>query len=542
MPRTRPDYELILNLPVDVRIDHASDLCDTAERENLLEYFFAEIDKGKAALTAANETIKGLDHLNSKLTSPPWMTATFAGTVDLRGELRARVVQQGAERIVALDPSVDHAALVPGCEVFVTHQSSCVLGASPSGHCGGADCSTAVFERLDGDGRLVIRHRDEELLVRAGGHLDTKALRAGDKLLFDRAAKMAFERIESAKEHSLLVAEVPDVDPRMVGGQAQNYRRLRLALMSTLIAADKASKYGLGSRRTVLLAGPPGTGKTLMVRAIASEFTRSGHRTRVAVVKPGQLLSPYIGETEIFTRRFFEAVAAAAEEGPIIIFFDEIETIGRHRGGMTSQHMDRALGALLAEIDGFAKRGNVSIVAATNRVDLLDAALLQRISSVQITVGRPDLAAAREIFAIHLSESTPVLPNGTEAVATRMALIEQGVSLCFGPNAPNNQIARLKFRDGQERVIVARELLSGRVIEQIAEQAKAAALEREIEGGESGVCARDIEAAVAMKLDELRNVLSPENAHHHITDLPQDLSVVSVDPLRPKTNRRFYLQ
>src|SRR5437879_8601670 len=90
---------------------------------------------------------------------------------------------------------------------------------------------------------------------------------------------------------------------------------------------------------------------------------------------------------------------------------DEIESVGRIRGGSANQHADKFLAALLAELEGFSERTGIAIIAATNRKDLVDPALLERLSDIEIVVRRPDMHGARAILDVHLPETIPVAPS-----------------------------------------------------------------------------------------------------------------------------------
>ena len=254
------------------------------------------------------------------------------------------------------------------------------------------------------------------------------------------------------------------------------------------------------------------------------------------------MLNPYVGATEQNIRRTFRGLSEAAKQfGMAVVFLDEIESIGRIRGSATGHHSDRFLGALLAEIDGFETRGDVAIMAATNRKDLLDPGLLSRFN-VEIQVQRPDMRRAREIFEVHLPPSLPYCPNGDAAAGVRQDLIERAVSRLYSPNA-DNQLCRLKFRDGKARQVVARELMSGRVIEQISRAACQNAFLRDVRREDAGLRAEDIDEAVSDAIDRLSTLLTPQNASAYLTDLPQDIDVVAVEPITRRVGHTYrYLQ
>jgi len=271
-----------------------------------------------------------------------------------------------------------------------------------------------------------------------------------------------------------------------------------------------------------------------MARVAAAEVTRlSGRHCRFAVVKPAEWESPWVGETQQNIRNCFRALRdAAATDGYAVLFMDEIESIGRIRGGSGNQHGDKFLAALLAELDGFTDRAGVAIVAATNRKDLVDPALLERLSDVEVAVSRPDMRGAPAIFGIHLHDGLPVAGGAREDV------IDTAVSRFYSPNG-GNELCTLRFRDGKTRTIVARDVASGRLFAQICRAACQTAYLRDLRGGERGVRVADMEDAVAQAFERLATTLSLRNVHAYLSDLPQDVDVVSVEPIVRRVSRPY---
>jgi ATP-dependent 26S proteasome regulatory subunit len=440
-------------------------------------------------LIEAQENQKKLKAVLEKLSATPWHPAVFLRPVATPLGQRVMVMHGSSRRVVELADGVDLDSLAIGDEVFLGNELNVVMGKSP---CGIPQCGeTAFFDRYTSDRRLVLKWRDE----------------------------------------------VPDIGREQVGGQEANLETLLSTLTTILVAPDKAQLYGLGGRQSILMVGPPGCGKTLMARVAASEIARlSGKRCRFGVVKPAEWESPWVGETQQNIRNCFKALREAAQDGFAVLFLDEIEAVGRIRGSVIGHHSDKFLAALLAELDGFTDRGGVAIIAATNRKDMVDPALLERLSDVEIHVSRPDMRGARAIFQIHLPESLPYSPNGASAEDTRLEIIETAVSRFYSPNA-ENELCILRFRDGKTRTVTARELASGRIFEQICRAARQAAFLRDVRGGEPGLRVADIENAVSHAMKRLASTLSLRNVHAYLSDLPQDVDVVSVEPVVRKVSR-----
>ncbi len=482
-------------------------------------------------MTRGLETAQAVQHeLRQMLddqASPPWHPALFLRAVPTELGTRAMVLHNGARHVVAAAAGVDLDTLMVGEEIFLGKDGTVVAGRSPYGtpQCG----ETAFFERATGDGRCVLRWRDEEVVVDAAATLPVAALKSGDQVRWDRAAWMAFEKIEMAAGRRFLLDEVPAVSRALVGGQEANLEALLAALTASLVAPEKAARYGLGARRSVLMVGPPGCGKTLMARVVAAEVARlGGRRCRFGVVKPAEWESPWVGETQQNIRNCFRALSEEAD-GCAILFLDEIEAVGRIRGGAGSQHGDKFLAALLAELDGFSERSGIAIIAATNRKDLVDPALLERLSDIEITVRRPDLRGARGIFDIHLPATVPLHGD-------RDQIVDTAVSRFYSPNG-DNALCTLRFRDGKTRTVVARELASGRLFAQVCRAACQAAFVRDVRGGEVGLRVADMEQAVGDAIERLASTLSRRNVHDYLPDLPQDVDVVSVEPVVRKVVR-----
>jgi proteasome-associated ATPase len=502
----------------------------------------------RAALARAQQTQGELRALVEQLTDPPWHPALFQRGIETPRGRRALVWIGGQPRVVNLHPDLDAASLRCGDPVYLDQAQANVLAAA--GEAFAPPLDTASFVRFAAHDRLVVRCRDDELVLESAARFDAVALRAGHLVLFDRASRIAMDRLESSAGRQYLFEDAADLALDAVGGHRRALEDLLLALTASLLQPLLARAYGLGGRRAVLLYGPPGCGKTLMARTAAAEIQRrGGRRCRFAVVRPGEFESPYVGESEANIRACFAALRESAGDALAVIFLDEIDSIGRVRGAMGARHADRSLTALLAELDGFAGRGEVAIVAATNRRDLLDPALHSRLADVEIAVGRPDRAAAREIFAIHLPASLPfaapegdagVEPGSAASEALRAEVVEVAVSLLYAPNA-DNALCTIQLRDGSTREVRARDLASGRLFEQIALGARERAFRRHLQGGAAGVRSSDAADAVEDALARLATTLGVHNARAHLADLPDDVDVVRVAPVarRPARSGRY---
>lgn len=491
----------------------------------------------REGLLAAQANQEQLRAMLEKLGAIPWHHAVFLRPLPFETDdgPRAIIAHGNAWRVVGLADGITLDALTPGDDVFLGPELNVIMRKSPSSisQCG----ETACFERRISLDRLALQSRDEEIIVEIAESLRNVELQRGDLVRWNKNAWLAFEKIEREVGRQYLLDVVPDVGLDQVGGQDANLDLLRSALTMILIAPEKAGLYGLSGRQTLFMWGPPGCGKTLMAKVVLAELQRlTGRQCRFAVCKPAEWENAYVGKTQENIRHCFQALREAAEDGFAVLFLDEVETIGRIRGSAVGHHSDKFLGALLAEINGFTDRSGVAIVAASNRKDLIDPALLERLSDMEIHVTRPDLRGARAIFRIHLPEVLPYSPNGSAARATREEMIETAVSRLYSPNA-ENELCTLRFRDGKTRLVTAREMVSGRVIEQVCRAARQAAFLRDVRGGEPGLCVTDIEHAISQAMERLRSTLTVWNVHAYLSDLPQDIDVVSVDPVVRRVTR-----
>lgn len=193
--------------------------------------------------------------------------------------------------------------------------------------------------------------------------------------------------------------ESPDVTFRHVGGLKNEIEEVREAVEYPLTRPEVFHRIGVEPPKGILLFGPPGTGKTLIAKAVANQANATFIR-----MSGSELVHKFIGEGAQMVRDLF---LLARDRAPSIVFIDEIDAIGSmrtHDGTSGSAEVQRTLMQLLAEMDGFDNRGDVRIMAATNRVDMLDPALLRpgRFDRV-LEVSPPDSEARLEIFRIHTS-------------------------------------------------------------------------------------------------------------------------------------------
>lgn len=503
---------------------------------HLERFLITKIREITLGVAKAQEHQAELKELLNDFRSTPWFPAIVLSQVETFQGNRVMVMTSGnSRRVVQLEKNMIGQPLAAGEEVFLDQNLKLVMAKAPYGCPLGGE--TGLFERRTADGRIVLRCRDEEVVVEVAAPLKNCPLNRGDQLRWDRMVWMAFEKMDRQEGRHFILQQIPDGELDQVGGHETGFKKLLEALTAALASPEKAMQYGINRQQSILMIGPPGCGKTLMARIAAAEVQRrSGQQCHFAVVKPAEWESPWVGETQKNMRACFTALREAAKTGVAILFLDEIEAIGRIRGSGVGQHNDKALAALLAELDGFADRQGIAIIAATNRTDLVDPALLERLSDVEIRVDRPSQDAARAIFRIHLPDSLPFSPNGTKAAMTHQDVIEVAVSRLYSPNA-GAELCILKFRDGKTRTVQARELVSGRFITQVCHAVKQSAFLRDERGDAPGIRVEDMETAITDGVERLTQTLTRHNVGAYLTNLPQDMDVVSVTPIIRRIKR-----
>jgi proteasome-associated ATPase len=507
------------------------------------EWLLCELHDLRRTIRDVQARVNELRKLHERLTSPPWFTGVFLRT--LAGTpARALVTYQNTPRVVTLTDTVSLNDLVVGDDVLLSHDLNLLLEKlTPSVK---RMCEVAEFQHQIGD-RLVLKTRDADVVVHAAGTLDVSALRTGDRVLWDASLAMAFERLPRPAESGLFLTETPTQRFSDIGGLDAQIEQLRRAVGLHAQHPDLVARYGLARAASVLLVGPPGTGKTMLARALAQWLGESspGGRSRFLYIKPGALHSMWWGQSEANYREVFRVareVGAANPDLPVVMFFDEVDSIGATRSTDAVHHVaGRVLESFMTELDGLHGRGNILVVAATNRRDAIDPALLRpgRLGDLVLEVPRPNMAAARPILERHLPASAPY-ESGGDAASARRDIIDTTISRLYAPNGLGD-IAALTFRDGSRRSVQARDLVSGAMFANIARVALERACVRELETGEAGIRIDDVLDATTEALSTAVAALSPFNCHAHIDGLPQDLMVVRVEALmrRPRRPQRF---
>ncbi len=531
---------------LDERLQIAQTLRSRADEwgGTLDRWLIGEVARLRAGLKEARHHHEELRAAIDELRSPPWHPGVYLGPVETERGPAACVVHAGTVRIVGLTRDVQWDTLAAGDDVLLSRDLGLVMRKStlPMVRAG----ETAVYDRRLADGRLVVKHRDEEIILRPSGTLDGAQLQPGELVRWDRGLGLAFEQIDPARTSPLFLEETPQEGFEAIGGLDKQIDRLKQTLVLHLEHGAVARKYRVRRPGSVLLVGPPGTGKTMLARALANWVAAhsEGGQSRFLNVKPGAWNSMWYSESERNIREAFRMARDVGESNPavpVVMFLDEVDAIGATRGGLATGVDDRVLMSLMAELDGLQARGNVLVVAATNRRDALDAGLARagRLGDLVLDIPRPNMAAGRAIFDRHFPEEIP-WAGGDHDTGVREAIIAAAVSRLYAPNG-EGEVATITFRDNARRPIHARDLVSGASIAKIARAAILQACHREASGGRPGVTLSDVLDAIVEELDSAVAALTPSNCHAFISGLPQDLGVARVEPrvVRIRRPHRF---
>ena len=504
------------------------------ERARQLEEKLLEIKGQLAHAVAQNEKLsytlrESRDHIASlrdeveKLTQPPSGYGVIVGKND---DSTVDILSSGRKMRVTVHPEIDLENLERGAEVVLNESFNVVKVRVPES-IGEVVHLKEVLE--DGIRAVVTGRGDDERVCELADSMRGTLLRSGDLLRMDPKSNLLLERLTQPEIEHLLLEEVPDISYADIGGLDSQIEQIADAVELPFLYGDLFAEHQLPAPKGILLYGPPGCGKTLIAKAVANSLAKKvsvangGEEAKSYFIniKGPELLNKYVGETERQIRLVFQRAREKSEEGwPVIVFFDEMDSMFRTRGtGISSDMESTIVPQLLAEIDGVEGLRNVIVIGATNREDLIDPAILRpgRLD-VKIRIDRPDDSAARQIFKRYLTNEVPISQteigkHGDSIDEAISAMIEQTVTEMYRQDDAN-RFLEVTYQNGDRDVMYFKDFASGAMIENIVRRAKKLAIKRLIAGGERGVSTEDLTMSIRQEFKEhedLPNTTNPDD-------------------------------
>ncbi|MHB1599649.1 MAG: proteasome ATPase [Acidimicrobiales bacterium] len=489
-----------------------------------LRHALSQNEKLTFTLQQAKENISALREEVDKLTQPPSAYGTFLqanddGSVD--------VFASGRKMRVAVHPALAADELRRGQEVVLNESLNVVLGR----HYEQSGEVVTVQEMLDDGHRALVVGRADELRVAelADTLLGTR-LRAGDSVLMDARTQLLLEKLPRPEMEEVVLEEVPDITYADIGGLDSQIEAITDAVELPYMHRELFAEHELPAPKGILLYGPPGCGKTLIAKAVANSLAKKvaeltgneGVRSYFLNIKGPELLNKYVGETERQIRLVFQRAREKAEEGvPVIVFFDEMDSLFRTRGtGISSDMESTIVPQLLAEIDGVEALRDVIVIGASNREDLIDPAILRpgRLD-VKIKIERPDEVAAQQIFARYLTARLPLDAGdvasfgGGDPEKAVQAIIERTVAEMYRVD-DDNRFLEVTYQNGDKEILYFKDFSSGAMIENIVRRAKKLAIKRRLAGEGRGIRLDDMIESIKQEYKEnedLPNTTNPDD-------------------------------
>ena len=504
------------------RLTSGTDDARLREIEARLSATSSQNERLTATLREARDQIVTLKEEVDRLAQPPTGFGTF---LKLNDDESVDVFTGGRKLRVNVSPAVDRDQLRKGQEVILNEAMNVVaaLDFEETGE-------VVMLKEIMADGlrALVLGNADEERVVRLAEPLLGLKLRAGDSLLLDGRSGYVYERVPKSEVEELVLEEVPDIDYTSIGGLGSQVEIIQDAVELPYLHPEVFVEHQLRPPKGILLYGPPGCGKTMIAKAVAaslakkvSERTGEEGRSYFLNIKGPELLNKYVGETERHIRLVFQRAREKASEGtPVIVFFDEMDSLFRTRGsGVSSDVENTIVPQLLSEIDGVEGLENVLVIGASNREDMIDPAILRpgRLD-VKIKIERPDAESARDIFSKYLTADLPLHPddlgeNAGDPHATVAGMIQTTVEQMY-TESEDNQFLEVTYANGDKEVLYFKDFNSGAMIQNIVDRAKKMAIKDFLSTGQKGIRVQHMQQACLDEFKEnedLPNTTNPDD-------------------------------
>ena len=468
------------------------------------------------ALRDARQQIEKMRDEVEKLSAPP---NGYGVLLDLNPDGSVDVLAAGRKMRVHVAEGVDTDSLSRGTEVVLNESMNVVMvrGTETAG-----EVVTIVELMEDGTRAMVNARNDERRVVTLSDSLRGTNVRSGDLYLYDAKSSVLLERLAQPDVEDLLLEEVPDVTYEDIGGLDDQIEQIADAVELPFLHTELFADYRLPAPKGILLYGPPGCGKTMIAKAVANSLAkkvadRTGAdkaRSYFINVKGPELLNKYVGETERQIRQIFVRAREKSEEGwPVIIFFDEMDSMFRARGtGVSSDMESTIVPQLLAELDGVEGLSNVMVIGATNREDLIDPAILRpgRLD-VKIKVDRPGERSARQIFSRYLARDLPYAFDASTPDVD--SLIDQTVTEMYRTDQ-STEFLEVTYQNGDRETLYFKDFASGAMIDNIVRRAKKYAIKRHLAGDTEGISAQDLVRSIRDEFrenEDLPNTTNPDD-------------------------------
>lgn len=443
---------------------------------------------------------------------------------------------------ITASPLLSLSEVKPGMTVLLNENTQAVLSLGFEGY---GDVVT-IREVLDTEHVVVNMPNQMKAVARISGALDAGTLTTGDSVTYDNRLQMVTSLVPSTDAQELVLEEVPDITYSNIGGLSSQIALMRDAVELPFLHPEVYREHELTPPKGILLYGPPGNGKTLIAKAVANSLAAraaelSGKSKKTGYflnIKGPELLDKYVGETERQIRDIFSAAREKAQAGnPVVVFFDEMESLFRTRGtGRSSDVETTIVPQLLAEIDGVESLDNVIVIGATNREDMIDPAVLRpgRLD-VKIRINRPDRAGATEIFALYLTEGLPINDEEVTRAGSKQAaietMIETVVEALFSAD-PKNRYIRVNLENGVSRWLTRGDFLSGAVVRNIVDHAKKQAIKSFLAGWAKGITTQHLLEAARVEFEDQVEVPQISEIQDVLSTLNVRQRVINVAPAR----------